>query len=168
MYNNGKTHRSGMPAVRRPVHPAVRTHESEDVPLFQKVLINSLFGFFGMALSGIALISIAAFIACACEDPSSMISPMALCALFPSAFIGGLISSKKTGEAPLYCGILTAAVTGIAMLLCSLCLVNIRSSEYHIWQRLFMHSMLTVFCILGAFAGNIKRRPNPRKRRFRA
>ncbi len=166
MYNNEKTHKSSMPALRHSSLPVSRTREIKDRPLFQKALMGSLAGLAASSISGCILMGILSGIAYSSADPSSLIPSMGLLSLLPSCFIGGFISTKWVGYSPLLCGILHSAVLNLIMLVLSLSLVGIASSGYSLWQSIILHTVCALFSILGAFAGNINRRTKPGKRRF--
>ena len=164
MYN-GQIKKGGLPAQRKGFSPSSRTRSADDSPLIKTVLISSLLGIGIAAVAGILLLFIVCFIATSSEDPLSLITPLSLIALLPSNFLGGFVSSKRTGESPLACGIVTAAIWGIISLVLSLCLVGVQSSSYALWQSLLLHAISALFCVLGAFAGCYKPQIK-KKRRF--
>ena len=126
-----------------------------------------LWGIGATAATGIALLILATAIACVLPDPSAYIAPLALLALMPSMFSGGFTATKRLGGSPILCGVLTGgAVTVASMLLC-LVLRALPSSHYTFMQSAALHFAAVAFSILGALAGNIKRKPRRRKRRFK-
>lgn len=166
MYSNRQTKRGGLPAQRKSVFLSSKGRAEDDSSLIKTVLFSSLLGVLIAAAAGFLLLCIVCFIAINGDDPLSLISPLSLLALLPSNFIGGLVSCKKTGESPLACGIVTAAMWGAISLILSLCLIGIQSSNYAMWQSLILHAVSALFCVLGAFAGNYKPRKTHKKRRF--
>lgn len=167
MYNDRQIKRGGFPAQRKSTALASKAHAREDSPLFKTVLFSSLLGVAVNAVAGLILLSLVCFVAISGNDPLSLIAPLSLLALFPSNFLGGFVSTKRTGESPLACGIVTAAIWGVISLIVSLCMYNVQPSGYALWQGLMLHAVSALFCILGAFAGNYKPRRNPkRNRRF--
>ena len=162
----GKDNRGGVPAIRRST--ALIPHSNDDQPLFSQVLRNSLSGLISFAIVGIVLISIACAVAYANPDPDSLIMPMSLASLLPSMFAAGFVCTKKTGDAPLLCGIVTGGIITVFTILISLLLQGISVSGYEFWQQSLLHGIAILFCILGSFAGNAKRKVDPRKhRRFK-
>ncbi len=167
MYNDKRIRQTGvLPIQKRSSVMQSRTKSIDESPILKKVLLSSLFGLGINALSGIALVSISCLIAYSCPDPLSMIALLSLLALLPSNFLGGFAAAKKCGESASVCGILTSAMWAILSLIASLCIVSVSSSGYSLWQGILLHSASIAFCILGALAGGIKRRPSRNKRRF--
>ena len=139
---------------------------ADDAPLFAVIMKNSLWGLVTFMLSGLALITVCCFIAYSNPDPDALIFPLALLALLPSSFVGGLVSAKKTGDAPVACGIVCGCICTLVMMLLSLVLYNTPSSGYSFWQNALLHISAVGFSVLGALMGNIKFKPHKRKRRF--
>ncbi len=161
MYNNRQ-----LPIPKRNSSLAVRKRADDDSPLLKKVIFSSLLGLGATVLSGILLVSLVTFIAYSSSDPLSLIPPLSLLALLPSNFLGGFISAKRCGESALACGCVTASMWGILSLIGALCLISAPSSSYALWQGILLHGSSLAFCILGALAGGIKRKPSRKKRRF--
>ncbi len=159
----GKDNRSGVPAIRRST--ALIPHSNDDQPLFRQVLRNSLAGLLSFAVVGLILISVVCGIAYSSQDPDSLIMPMSLASLLPSMFAAGFVCAKKTGDAPLLCGIVTGGIITVFIILISWLLQGASVSGYAFWQQSLLHGIAILFCILGSFAGNAKRKVDPRKRR---
>ena len=138
----------------------------EDSPILLSALKGSLLGLGVSMATGILLTAIMAAIAYANPDPSYLIAPLSLLALMPSMFVGGFVSSKRVGEAPLLCGVLCGGSITIVTILLSIALWGLPSSGYAFWQSAALRTAAVGFSILGAFAGNIKRKPKVGKRRF--
>ncbi len=167
MYNNDrKKHISGVPMQRKIPSPITRARTDEDEPLFKKIMISSLWGVGASAVSGILLVSVLSFAAYKSADPTSLITTLSLLSLLPSDFLGGFVAAKKSGAAPFVCGTVTAGVWCALSFALSVCLYTAPSSGYDFWQGLLLHLAASLFCILGAFAGGIKRKPSRKKRRF--
>ena len=166
MYNDRHRGKSGLPAQKRQMGMAQRTHASEETPIVKTVLLSSLFGVLASVLSGGILLTILCFVALGSDDPLSMIAPLSLLALFPSNFLGGFISTKKADCSPLACGAICAAMWMLLSLVVALCLPY-PSSDHALWQSIILHAASVLFCVLGAFAGGYKpRRDTRKKRRF--
>ena len=150
----------------RPTALAKPNREELDSPLLVTALKGGLLGM-GIALGvGLVLITIAAAIACANPDPASLIPPLSLLCLLPSMFAGGFAAAKRVKEAPLLCGILSGGMVTVVTIIIGAILRGLPSSGYAFWQSAALHTAAMAFSILGAFAGNVKRKSKPGKRRF--
>ena len=166
MYNDRKRGASALPMQRKNSPLAARTHREEDSPIFKKIMICSLMGLAAIFVTGVLLVTVTTMLASAASDPLSLIPSLALASLLPANFIGGFLSAKKCGEASAVCGIVTAAMWCAVSLTLALCLYSAPSSGYGFLQGLLLHGLSALFCILGALAGGIKRKPSHKKRRF--
>ena len=164
MYNDRKRGKSGLPSQHIKTSVAQRKHVSEETPIIKRVMLSSLFGVVVSAVSGAILLILLCILALSTDDPLSMIPPFALLALLPSNFLGGLVSSKRSDSSPIASGAITAAMWLLFSLIVALCLPH-PSSEYTLWQSIVLHMSSTLFCILGAFAGNYKPKRDTRKNR---
>ena len=145
---------------------AKRERKEADSPLLVAALKGGLIGM-GIALGvGLALITVAAAVVCMNPDPAMLIPPAALLCLMPSMFAGGLATTKRVKEAPLLCGILSGGMVTIVTIILSAILRGLPSSGYAFWQSAALHTAAMAFSVLGAFAGNVKRKTKPVKRRF--
>jgi putative membrane protein (TIGR04086 family) len=163
MYNDRKRGKGGLPAQKRQVGIAQRTHATEEEPIIKAVLLSSLFGVLASVLSGGILLTVLCFVALGSDDPLSLIAPLSLLALLPSNFLGGFISTKKSDCPPMPCGAICAAMWMLLSLVVALCLPY-PSSDHVLWQSVFLHGASVLFCILGAFAGSYKPRKDTRKK----
>ena len=161
-----RNQRSSALVRSRSVAVAARTRSVEESPLFTTVLKCSLWGLLATFISGIILISALSAAALASADPSSLITPLSLLALFPSAFIGGFVTAKKVKEAPVLCGIICGGFFAVCAMLLSILLKALTASGFELWQSLLLHTAVVVFAVLGALAGSIKRVAKRRNRRF--
>ena len=164
MYNDRHRGKSGLPAQKRQVGMAQRTRANEEAPIIKTVLLSSLLGVTVSVVSGGILLTLLCFFALGTQDPLSMIAPMALLALLPSNFAGGLVSAKRASCSPMACGALTAAMWMLLSLVVAICLPY-PASNYALWQSILLHAASALFCVLGAFAGNYKPRKDTRKKR---
>lgn len=145
---------------------AVRSRSGDDAPLFTTALKCSLWGILATFISGLIFISALSAAALASPDPLSLITPLSLIALFPSAFIGGFVTAKKVKDAPALCGIICGGFSTVCAMLFSIVLKGLSSSNFELWQSLLLHALVIVFSVLGALAGNVKRVAKRGKRRF--
>lgn len=159
--------RGGMPILHRSTALVPRTQE-DDSPIFVQVLRNSISGLISFTVVGVILISVMTAVAYANADPDAFIMPLSLAALLPSMFAGGFVCAKKTGSAPLLCGIVCGGIITLVTILLALILRDAPSSGYQLWQVSLLHGTAILFSVLGAFAGTVKRKVDPRRnRRFK-
>ena len=152
---------------RKSTSLTIRSHD-EDESTISVALKSSLSGLLSFIGCGLVLISVAAVVAYSNADPDAIISPISLAALFPAAFAGGFTTVKRTGGSPLLCGVLCGGIITIFSIVASLLLRGTISSGYELWQASILHGATVLFSTLGSFAGNAKRKVNPRKhRRFK-
>ncbi len=144
-----------------------RSRADDDAPLFTAVLKSSLWGMLATFISGLILISVLSAAALASPDPLALITPLALVALFPSAFVGGFVTAKGVKDAPALCGIICGGLITLCGVLLSIILKDLASSELELWQALLLHALVVTFSVLGAFAGNVKRAKNKFRKRFK-
>lgn len=150
----------------RPTALAARNTETSDSPLFLSVLKSGIFGIATALGAGLILITVATAVAYANPDPSALIPALSLLSLLPSMFAGGFVTAKKVKDAPLLCGIISGGMITVVTMLLAIVLRGLPSSGYAFWQSAALHTAAIAFSVLGAFAGNVKRRPKPGKRRF--
>ena len=143
-----------------------RSGEREDTPLLSDILRHSAIGLLAMLISGMLLLTGLTALAYANPDPGALIAPLSLVALLPSAFAGGFVTIKRVGEAPLLCGIVCGGMGTIALMLAALILRDLPSSDFLFWQSAVLHAFAVLFSVLGALAGNVKKRAKAGKRRF--
>ena len=147
---------------------ALVPYSNDDMPIFARVLRSSFWGLAVFVIVGIVLLSAVCGIAYSNTDPEELIMPLSLASLLPSMFVAGFACTKKTGEAPLLCGIVCGGVVTLFTMLLALLLRHATGSGYELWQQSLLHGIAILFCVLGAFAGNAKRKVDPRKhRRFK-
>ncbi len=150
----------------RPTALASRTAETSDSPLFLTVLKSGLWGVATALGAGLILITVATAVAYANPNPSALIPALSLLSLLPSMFAGGFVTAKKVKDAPLLCGIISGGMITLITMLLGIVLRGLPSSGYAFWQSAALHTAAIAFSVLGAFAGNVKRRQKPGKRRF--
>ena len=146
--------------------PMARPTDREDDSLLSSALKNGLIALAAFAVTGAILIFGATAAAYATPDPMSLVPALSLAALLLSAFAGGFVSSKKTMEAPLLCGIVTGGMITLFSILLSLILRELPTSGFEFWQSAALHSATVIFSVLGAFAGNVRKKKKSGKRRF--
>ena len=157
--------RGGLVATRSTAL-SYKNQESADTPLFKAALKGGLLGI-GVSIGlGMALVTLASALIYLNPDPSALIAPISLLCLLPSMFFGGFAAAKRVGDAPMLCGILSGGMVTLVTMLLGIILWGLPSSGYAFWQSAALHTAAMAFSTLGAFAGNVKRKPKPAKKRF--
>ena len=157
----------GVLIPRRTTAIAIRSQD-DDEPIFIRAMHGSLSGLLSFIAAGLMLISCAAAVAFTRADPDALITPLALVALLLSAFAGGFTTVRRTGSAPMLCGILCGGVITVFSMIVALLLRGVTGSGYELWQAVILHGATVLFSILGSFAGNAKKKVDPRKhKRFK-
>ena len=134
------------------------------VPLSRKIVKGALISCAITVVLSMVLDLLFSTIALLSDDPLSRIPALGIVSLMISMFFGGFICVKQVGEAPLICGITEGAACVIIATILSLILTGIPSSGYIFFQHFALRIASVLFSILGAFAGNVKRKS--KKRRF--
>ena len=162
-----KENRYGGIVPRRQTARAIRQRD-EDEPIFASAMRGSLSGLLSFIAAGIVLITCAAAVAYTRPDPNALITPLALVALFLSSFAGGFTTVRRAGSSPMLCGILCGGAITVFTMIAALILRGVTGSGYELWQAAILHAATVLFSTLGSFAGNAKRKVDPRKhRRFK-
>ena len=165
MQNKEKSNSGLIP--RRTGALAIRPQD-EDKPIFTRAMRSSLAGLVSFVCAGLVLISCATAVVFTRSDPNALITPLALVALLLSAFAGGFTTVRRTGSSPMLCGILCGGVITVFTMIAGLVLRGVTGSDYELWQAAILHGATVLFSTLGSFAGNAKRKVDPRRhRRFK-
>ena len=154
-------------ANRFPVRSIARAPMQRDTAepsLAKKLTVGVAISTAATFVSSFALSLLACALLNSSADPLSSISSVGTVLLMPSIFLGGFICSKRVKEAPLLCGIANGAAYSIIATILSLILSPIPSSGYAFFQHFLLRAVASLFSILGAMAGNVKRKS--KKRRF--
>ena len=165
MQNKGNSH--GGLVSRTTTSLAIR-QQDDDGPIFARAMRSALSGLISFVAAGLVLISCGAAVALTRADPDALIAPLALIALLLSSFAGGFTTARRTGDAPLLCGILCGGVITVFTMIAALILRGVTGSGYELWQAAILHGATVLFSVLGSFAGNAKRKVDPRRyKRFK-
>ena len=104
----GKTHPRKNPFLHMPSDSQNRA--DTDRPILSSVIKSALFALPVTLVCGLLLVSLMAVLAVAQADPASMILPLSLSVVGLCNLIGGLITSRRCGHAPLWCGLVFGAL----------------------------------------------------------
>lgn len=138
--------------------------EGTDTPFSKKLLIGAMLSVIATFMSSLVLILIFSAITVSSKDPLSLIPSLGIVSLMPSMFLGGFVCAKKVKESPLICGLASGATCAVTATILSLIIVGLPSSGYGFFQHFGLRIAAVLFSILGALAGNVKRKS--KKRRF--
>lgn len=147
--------------------PAARSEVKEDSHILPLMLKSSLLGALATAVCGLLMLTALSAVAISSPDPTSLLLPLGLGALLPSTFAGGFVTAKKVGEYPLACGVVCGATFTLFSLFFALILRGLPSSGYSFAVSALLHGSAVLFSVLGAFAGNVKKRRKPISKRYR-
>ena len=103
-------------------------------------------------------------IAYSCNDPNSVMSVFAFCAVYIASLIGGFSSAKINRGAGVVCGALCGVMMTFVLLLLSVLLRNSYSSGYSGGAALLLRSAVVLVSVVGGILGCYER---PRRRRRR-
>ena len=147
--------------------PTVRNEARDDSPILPLMLKSSLLGALAAAVCGLIMLTALSAIAISSPDPTSLLLPLGLGALLPSNFVGGFVTVKKVGEYPLVCGMVCGATFTLFSLFFALILRGLPSSGYSFAVSALLHGAAVLFSVLGAFAGNVKKKRKIMSKRYR-
>ena len=134
-----------------------KNHRSEAIPLPLAVLLGSLCA----VLCGLLLLLLFAFFVNRADDPSSMVKPFSLAALYIGCAVGGALSMRRCNGKS---GYLAAAISALLLSVCSVfASICTGGSAFSIWQTALLYLGIFLSFLFGAFLG--KKRSSPRKRR---
>ncbi len=156
---NQTTKKSNLPVLKRATLPVSRHSESEDSPILLKVIKSAVPGLLIYLAVGLIATAVATAVAYANADPDSMVFSLSMLCAALASFAGGFFTSKKAGTSPLICGLIFTVMMTVSSLLLSLFFKNSLSGSDSFFQSLLMHLPAVASGIVGAFAGNIKKRP---------
>ena len=136
-----------------------KNHRSEAIPLPLTVLLGS----FSAVLGGLLLLLLFAFFINRADDPTSMVKPFSLAALYIGCAVGGALSMRRCNGKS---GYLAAAISALLLSVCSVfASICTGGSAFSIWQTALLYLGIFLSFLSGAFLG--KKRSSPRKRRKR-
>lgn len=131
----------------------------------QGIIPCSLFGCAAATALAVLLTIIMAAVIYKTADPAHYVVPSAFSALYISAFIGGIATTRLNGGSALLCGLLCGAVFMILGLLLSLFIPSTISADYGIVGGLSLRLFIIVCSVFGAFIGTTKKKSKNNKRK---
>ena len=141
-------------------------HEVERIKsYFPKKLFPSVgMGVLTSIISMMALSVLMALIIYRTADPASYVTPAAYTALYISALIAGLASSKLNKRSALLCGLLTGGLLLAICFIMGLILSGAHSSDYSVVEDLLLKCAVLVCSVIGAFIGSTQKTRKNKKR----
>ena len=129
--------------------------QDEPRPFLLACLLSQIAWF----LSALVLLLIFCAIAVSMEDPDSVTVPFSLCALYLSAFIGGIAAVRLSGD-----GIASGAVSGCftMLLVFALTALPLENAPFEFPLSLILTACIVPASVLGAVIGH-KKQKNPAK-----
>ncbi len=98
-------------------------------------------------------------------DPGRYITPVSFCILYISSLFGGFLSVKFNRGSALLCGLLSAAMWLVTMLLLSLFFSGAYSADRSLGLSVGLRGVLALLSVLGAMIGTYKGTQKKRKRK---
>ncbi len=96
-------------------------------------------------------------------DPGKYVTPVALSALYISAFIGGFTSSRLNKGSALLCGVSVGAMLTVLTFLLSLAVNGRLSADYGLAGSLALRAAIIVCSVIGAYVGAMKKEQNKKR-----
>ncbi len=136
--------------------------ESTDIIRTLKSSIKG--GALGLFIS-VVLATLMCAVAYASPNPDALLSPLALAALYLSAFCAGAISARINGSSSLLCGIFSGGLFMLAYMLVSLFFPAELSAKYGFFVSFLFHSLIILMSILGGYAGQKRAKKSHKPKR---
>lgn len=130
-----------------------------------RLLKSSLIGCAVSIATAIVLWIVATVVAYSCNDPDSVISAFAFCAIYAAAVVGGFVSAKINGGGGLVCGAVSGVMITFLLLLVAVFMRNVYSSGYGALTSLLLRAFVVLASILGGLFGTYKRTKRRSRRR---
>ena len=97
-------------------------------------------------------------------DPNVLIRPLGYTAAALTAFLGGFLSGRLRGGAPIVCGLINGILLTATMLLFSFFLLS-ASSKHSALTSTLLHTAIPILSVFGALTGVKRKSPATSKRR---
>lgn len=120
----------------------------------------------GISLGLLAILSaLLCFVAYLTDDPTSLVSPLSLLALYICSFFSGFISLRSCGHSSLVCGLISGGIFMSFLIFLSFFFSSVLSSHYSFGVSLLLHALIVIFAIFGGYAGQKKPKRSHRPKR---
>jgi putative membrane protein (TIGR04086 family) len=144
---------------RKPPHK--KKHSAEEAASPSWLFLHAAIGAGIALLFATAMLLVGAFLCARSSDPTKMTLPWGLGALYLSALLGGLVTTRQHGSSALLCGTLCGL-----LLLVFFWIVSIffsKSDNFSLAVSLILRLLTAIFSIFGAFLGVRRTRKRPRR-----
>ena len=129
--------------------------------IFSTSLRGALFAIAVSILLGIVF----CFIAYRTGDPSALLFPLSLSALYVGAFLAGFICRRKVGHSFFVCGLISGGILMALIIFISFFFPHSLSSSHSFGISFLLHSLIVIFSILGGYMGQKKPKRNHKPKR---
>ena len=139
--------------------------KSADTPLIYKIFLSALKSSLIAFTTSFLLALVLSAITVKASDPTALLTPLSLAALYLSSFVGGFFSVRDKGDSVLICGTASGALFMLLYKLCALFLPSEASDERKFLVSALLHILIIFFSCLGAYAAMKMKKSKKRKRR---
>ncbi len=123
-----------------------------------------LLGLLWAAGAAVVLLFVFSAIVYSTPDPGSLVLPVALAAVYMSAFVGGFAAAWINRGDALACGLIVGVAFFTLIILLSLIAPGGAASKLGFWTSASLHALVIGFSVLGALAGVSMRESGNRRR----
>ena len=138
---------------------------SADTPPIYKIFLSAAKASLIALATSFLLTLILSAVTVKLSDPTALLTPLSLAALYLSAFVGGFFSLRDKGDSPLTLGASAGVLFMILQKLVSLFLPSELGSNHKFLTSALLHILIILFSCLGAYAALKMKKSKKRKRR---
>ena len=138
---------------------------SADTPLIYKIFLSPLKASLIAFATSLILALVLSAVTLKASDPTALITPLSLAALYLSSFVGGFFSLRDKGDSVIICGTASGVLFMLLYKLCALFLPTEVSDERKFFVSALLHILIILFSCLGAYAAMKMKKRKKRKRR---
>ena len=138
---------------------------SADTPLLRKIILSALRASFTAALTSLFLALAICALVLRAPDPTALLTPLALVALYISSLAGGFFSVRDRSDSPIVCGAASGILFMLLSSLASLFFPTELDSGRTFLTSALLHALIILFFCLGAYASVKMKKSKKRKRR---
>ena len=139
--------------------------KSADTPHIYKIFLSSLKASLIAFAASFILALIFSVATLKTSDPTALLTPLSLIALYLSSFVGGFFSLRDKGDSPLAFGASTGVLFMLFQKLSALFLPSEYASERKFLTSALLHVLIILFSCIGAYVAMKMKKSKKRKRR---
>ena len=136
-----------------------------DSPLIYKIFFSSIKASLIAFATSILLALIMSTVTLKTSDPTALLSPLSLVALYLSSLAGGFFSVRDKNDPTLLCGAFSGVLFMILHKLTALFLPSEFASDRKFLVSALLHILIILFSCLGAYAAVRMKKSKKRRRR---